>query len=129
MEVDQDIPEQGTPPGTPFEEGLTPSTTQGQTANPTGGVYTQNYYTPLYDESQVSDRSTGITNRQHPAPIRTRNEAIRDAKLAATMETKTVGTYTSGSGAQLPRHGGVLCTNINNCTNITHHYHPRDSHH
>ena len=46
MEVDQDIPEQGTPPGTPFEEDLTPSTTQGQTTNPTGGAYTQNYYTP-----------------------------------------------------------------------------------
>ncbi len=79
MEVDQDIPEQGTPPGTPFEEGLTPSANQGQTADLIGGVYTHNYYTPLYDESQVSDRSVGNTNRQRPATIRTRNEAMRDA--------------------------------------------------
>ena len=93
MEVDQDIPEQGTPPGTPFEEGLTPSNTQGQTTNPTGGVYTQNYYTPFYDESQVSDRSTGITNRQHPAPIRTRNEAIRDAELAAAVAAATTNQH------------------------------------
>ena len=80
MEEDQDILKQGTPPGTPFEEGFTPSANQGQTpADPTGGVYTQNYYTPSYDESQVSDRSNINTNRQHPSPIRTRNEAIRDA--------------------------------------------------
>ena len=80
MEVDQDIPEQETPPGTTFVEGFTPSADKGQTSvDPTGGVYTQNYYTPLYDESQASDRSNVNTNRQHPTPIRTRNEAIRDA--------------------------------------------------
>jgi hypothetical protein len=77
MEVDQDIPEQGTPLGTPFEKGFTPSADRGQSsADPTGDVYTQNYYTPFYDDSQGSD---GNTNRQHPLPIRTRNEAIRNA--------------------------------------------------
>ncbi len=85
MDVDQDFPEQGTPPGTPFEEGFTPTTVRGQTSadSPPKGVYTENYFTPLYDESQASDHSNVNTNRQRPTPIRTRNEAIRDAKLAA----------------------------------------------
>ena len=86
MEVDQDFPEQGTPPGMPFEKGFTPSTARGKTsADPTRGVYTENYFTPLYNESQVSDHSIVNTNQQHPTPMRTRNEAIRDAKLAATV--------------------------------------------
>ena len=85
MEVDQDFPEQGTPPGTPFEKGFTPSTAKGQTsADPTREVYTKNYFTPLYNESQASDHSNVNTNQQHPPPMRTRDEAIRDAKLAAT---------------------------------------------
>ena len=84
MEVDQNFPEQGTPPGTPFEEGFTPSAYKGQTsADPTRCVYIENYFTPLHDESQASDRSKVNTNRQHPPPIRTRNKAIRDAELAA----------------------------------------------
>ena len=52
MDVDQDFPEQGPPPGTPFEEGFTPTIVRGQpSADPPRGVYTENYFTPLYDES------------------------------------------------------------------------------
>ena len=48
MEVDQDLPDQGTPPDTPFEEGFTPSTTRGHTTTiPTGHARTDSYYTPL----------------------------------------------------------------------------------
>ena len=94
MEVDQDIPKQGTPPGTPFEEGFTLFADRGKTsADPTRGVYTENYYTPLYDESQVSDRSNINTNRQHPSPIRTRNEAIKDAELAAAATAATTNQH------------------------------------
>ena len=85
MDVDQEPLEQGTPPGTPFEDCVTPSIARGQTpAEPTTKVYTENYFTPLYNASQASDHSNVNTNQQHPPPMRTRNEAIRDAELAAT---------------------------------------------
>ena len=85
MEVNQDFPEQGTPPGTHFEEGFIPSIARDQTsADPPKGVYTETYFTPLYNKSQVSDHSNVNTNRQHPPPMRTRNEAIRDAELATS---------------------------------------------
>ncbi len=84
MEVDQELLEQGTPPGTPFNEGFTPSKAKSLTPkDPTRGVYTNNYFTPLYNESQASDHSNVNTNQQHPPPMRTRNEPIRDAELAA----------------------------------------------
>ena len=64
MEVDQDFPEQGTPPGTPFDEGFTPSKARGQTAaDPTREVYTKNYFTSLYNESHASDHSNVNTNQ------------------------------------------------------------------
>ena len=84
MDVDHDPLEQETSPGTPFDEGFTPSTTRGQTsADPTGSVHTENYLTPLYTESQATDYTNVNTNHQTPSSIRTRLEAIRDAKLAA----------------------------------------------
>jgi hypothetical protein len=90
MEVDQDFPEKGTPPGTPFDEGFAPSTTRSHTpADPTREVYTENYFTPLFNESQTSDHSNVNTSQQHPQPMRTRNEAIRDAELAAASATAT----------------------------------------
>ena len=50
-DIDQDPMEQETPPGTPFDEDFTPSTTRGQTsADPARGVHTENYFTPLYME-------------------------------------------------------------------------------
>ncbi len=43
----------------------------------------ENYFTPLNTESQATDYTNINTNQQTPSPMRTRNEAIRDAKLAA----------------------------------------------
>jgi hypothetical protein len=65
MEVDQDPQELGTPSGTPFDDGFTPFTTRGHTtANPTGSVHTENYFIPLYTESQATDHHTNVnTNR------------------------------------------------------------------
>ena len=84
MDVDQDPMEQGTPPGTPFDENFSPSTTRGQTsADPTRGVHAETYFTPLYTESPATDYIDINTNQQSPAPMRTRNEAIKDANLAA----------------------------------------------
>ena len=52
MEVDQDLPGQGTPPGTLFEDGFTPSTNRGHTTNiPTEHTRTNNYYTALSAEN------------------------------------------------------------------------------
>jgi len=69
MDVDQDPPEQGTPPGTPFDEGFTPSTTKGQTSvDPTRGVHTENFLAPLYTESQETDHANVNTNQQPATP-------------------------------------------------------------
>jgi len=52
MGVDQDLQDQGTPPGNTFEDGFTPSTTRGHTPSvPTGPASTGNYYTPLYTDT------------------------------------------------------------------------------
>jgi hypothetical protein len=52
MDDDHDLHEQDTPPGTPFDDGFTPSTTIGNTsADPTCGAHTENFFTPLYTES------------------------------------------------------------------------------
>ena len=76
MDVDQDPLGQGTPLGTPFNDGLTPSTTRGTTTDPTGSVHTKNYFTPLYTESQATDH-TNVNTEQQPTPA-----ATRDAKMA-----------------------------------------------
>jgi len=69
MDVDQDLQEQGTPPGTPFDEGFTPSTAIGHTSvDPTGGVQTENFFTPLYTKSQETDLTNVNTNEQAPTP-------------------------------------------------------------
>ena len=53
MEVDQNPQGQGTPPSTPFEDGFTPATTRGHASmGPTRSVRTDNYFTPLYTETQ-----------------------------------------------------------------------------
>jgi len=84
MDVDQDPREQETPLSTPFNDGFTPSTTRGNTlADPTGGVHTENFFSPLYTESQDTNHTNVNTNQRTPAPIRTRIEAIRDAEVAA----------------------------------------------
>jgi hypothetical protein len=82
MDVDQDPQGQGNPPGIPFDHGFTPSTTRGHaTPDPTGSVYTENYFTPLYAESQATDHTNVNTNQHSTSPMRTRLEALRDAKL------------------------------------------------
>ena len=80
MDVDHDLFEQDTHPSTPFDDGFTPSTTTCNTsADPTGGFHTENFFTPLYTESQETDHTNVNTNQRTPAPIRFRLEAIRDA--------------------------------------------------
>jgi hypothetical protein len=63
MDVDQDPRGQGTPPGTPIDDGFTPPTTRGHTtSDPTWIVHTENYFTPLYTESQATDYANVNTN-------------------------------------------------------------------
>jgi hypothetical protein len=90
MDVSQDPQGQEAPLGTPFDDGFTPSTTRGNTsADPTGGVHTEHFFTPLYTESHDTDHTNANTNQRTPAPIRTRLEAIRDAKLAVVAAAAT----------------------------------------
>ena len=82
MEVDQNSQGQGTPPGTPFDDGLTPSTTS---ADPAGSVRTENYFTPLYMEPQATDHTNVNTNQQSPTP-----EDTRDAHMATPAASEAV---------------------------------------
>jgi hypothetical protein len=67
MEVDHDLTGQGTPPGTPFEDGFTPSTTRGHTTSiPTRHTRIDNYYTPLIAENQETDPPNDAANQQTP---------------------------------------------------------------
>ena len=85
MEMGQDPQGQSTPPGTPFEDGLTPSTTRGHTTKgPTGSIRADNYATPLYTETQETDHTN--VNANHPPPS---HEATRDANLAAAEAAAT----------------------------------------
>jgi len=61
------------------------STTRGQTtAGATGSVHTENYFTPLYNESQTTDHSNVNINQQPPTP-----ETTRDVEMAAAAEATT----------------------------------------
>ena len=65
MEVNQDSQCQGTPPSTPFEDGFTLSMTRGHTTlGPTESVRTDNYFTPLYTETQETDHTNVNANQQ-----------------------------------------------------------------
>ena len=80
MKVDQDPHGQGTPPGTPFDDGFTPSTTLGHiTVGPTGTIRTDNYFTHLYTEPQETDHTNINANQRPPT-----HEDTRGANLAAT---------------------------------------------
>ena len=82
MEVDQDPQGQGTSLGTSFDDGFTPSTTRDNTtADPSGSIRTENYFTPFYTESQETDH-TNVNANQRP-PI---HEDL--ATNAATTETE-----------------------------------------
>ena len=89
----------GTPPGTPFDSDYPSHQTEGQTsADNTGGVRTENFFTPLYTESQDTDH-TNINNTQPPVDIgptdgtaefaansEEEREAIAAAEAEAAME-------------------------------------------
>jgi hypothetical protein len=80
MNVDPGPQGQTTLPGTPFDVGYSSTTTRGNTsADPTGGFHTENFFTPLYKESQETGHTNVNTSQRTPEPIRTYLEAIRDA--------------------------------------------------
>ena len=78
---------------TTFTEGFAPSTTRGQTtADFTGSVHTENYFTPLYTESQATDHNNVNTNQQPPIP-----PAPRDAAMAVVAATTAVEAEASAT--------------------------------
>jgi len=93
MDVDHDPQEHETPPDTPFDDGLTPSTARGYTSvDPTGGVHTENFSTPLYTESQATDHTNVNTNQQPPTPAATRDAEMAAVAAAATAEAEASTT-------------------------------------
>jgi len=62
--IDEEDPaEYGTPLGTPFDSDYPSRQTRGQTStDPTRGVYTENFFTPLYTESQETDHTNVNAN-------------------------------------------------------------------
>ena len=101
MDVDPDPQGQTTRPGKPFNNGYASTTTRGNTsADSTGGVYTENFVTPLYTESQETGHTNVNTGQRTPEPIRTYLEAIRDAEIsvaaAAAAAKAEVSAETAG---------------------------------
>ena len=91
MDVDRDPQEKETPPGTLFDEGFTPSTARGYTsADPTGGVQTENFFTPLYTESQETDHTNVNTNQQPSTPADTHDAEMAAAAAAAATEAEVL---------------------------------------
>jgi len=87
MEVDQDPQGLGTPLGTPFDDGFTVSTTRGHTTvEPTGSIYTDNYFTPLYTESQETDYTNVNANQRPPTHEDTRDADLATAAAATATE-------------------------------------------
>ena len=100
MDGDLDPQEQETPPGTPFDDGFTPSTTTGYTStDPTGGVHTESFFTPIYTESQETDHANVNTNYQPPTPAATRDAEMAADAAAAVAEAKASAAATVDSEA------------------------------
>jgi len=98
MDVDQDTVVHGTPPGTPFADGFTPSTTRGQPpADTSRGIHTENMYTPLYTESQETDHTYVNTDQQSPLPTNTLEAAIA---AAAAAEAEAAELETAANAAK-----------------------------
>jgi hypothetical protein len=53
---------------------------------PTDGVHTENFFTPLYTESQETVYTTNNTNQRTPGPMRTYVEATLEADLVAAAD-------------------------------------------
>ena len=100
MEVDQDPHGQGTPPGTPFQDGFTPATTRGHTTTgPIGSVRTGNYFTPLYTETQETDHSNDNANQPPPTHEDVSDADLADAEVAATANDDDAGAEAAASDA------------------------------
>ena len=98
MDVDQDTMGQGTPPGTPFDEGFISSTTRGQpSAATTRGVHTEILYIPLYTESQETDHTNVNTAQQPPAPT---NTLDADMAVAAAAEAEAAKLEAAANAAR-----------------------------
>ncbi len=103
MDVDQDPQGHGTPPSTPFDDGFTPSTTRGHTTvASTGSVRTENYFTPLYTESQETDHTNVNANQQPPTHEDTKNAYMAaDAAAAAAEADATEAEVAAANAAEL----------------------------
>ncbi len=74
MDLDGDLQGQSTPLDTPFEDDFTETASRcAPTVDPPAGVHTENFYTPLYAESQSTchlDRTaTYITQIRDTQPV------------------------------------------------------------
>jgi len=94
MDVDQDLPERTTPPGTPFDDDYTTYPHKGASSMdtpppPPAGVQTRNLFTPLYTESQETSHTTVNTGHQTPQRtsdhLDTINEAEEEVLAAAEV--------------------------------------------
>ena len=100
MDVDQDIPEQGTPPGTPFDEGYTPSTTKGQpSTESTRGFHTENIFTPLNTEPQETDHANVNTTQRPLTPTATRYVKMAVAAAAEAEDASPAAAPAAGRQA------------------------------
>jgi hypothetical protein len=96
---EENLPEFDTPPGTPFDSDYPAQQTRGYTSTELNeGVYTENFFTPLYTDSQETDH-TNANNAQPPTAT-----GIFDAGTTATAATGAaqtkIPTSTAGTAAE-----------------------------
>jgi hypothetical protein len=109
MDVDHDPQGQTTPTGTRFDNGFTTPTSKGApTRDPPAGVHTDNFYTPLYTDSQTtshSDRTTTTTDPVQDAQpaagtTSTPSEAEAEATAAAAEAEAAAAAEAEASAAK-----------------------------
>jgi hypothetical protein len=82
MDVDQDLPEGTTPLGTPFDDDHTTHQHGGAPSmDPPAGIYTRNFFTPLYTESQEIDHTTANTGQHTPQTSNGHLDPIHEAEM------------------------------------------------
>ena len=95
MDVDPDPEGRGTPPGTPFDEDFTPSTTRGRgTADPPASARTENYYTPLSEEQAAAEAAAAAQAAADEA------EAEAAAEAAAAFVDNLAADHEAAAAAE-----------------------------
>ncbi len=97
---EEDLQEYGTPPGTPFDSDYPTQQTGGQPpTDPTEEVYTENFFTPLYTETQETDQTNANANQPPLTHGDTKDAELAAAEAAAATNADDMEAETAAADA------------------------------